>query len=221
MLQLLKRMVLFSVHLVFLRKVYILRAQNLKNSLKLDKADFKPDIENITFKVISTNEEADELEANGFQFRSYPTTWNVNLEVYRTRLDQGLIAFCAYVGHELAAVTWIVPSQEVHDRLDTIPQKVNYSNGEVWSRGAWVHPKFRGRGLYKYNVLFNRDPFLVEKGITVLRTASSEKNKIAQRMLAGVGAKPYAKGYYMKILWWKFLRETPFDRDNRKNYIPV
>lgn len=211
MIRLLKRVILFPVQLVFLYRVYILRVQNLEDSLKLNEADYKPDIENLTLKVISTNKEADKLEAEGFKFRSYPTTWNVNLEVYRIRLDQGLIAFCAFAGQELAAVTWVVPSQEVHDRLDTIPQRVNYSNGEVWSRGAWVHPKLRRMGLYKYNVFFNRDPFLVEKGITRLRTATDEKNKIGQKMLDAIGARPYAKGHYIEILWWKLLKEKPFE----------
>jgi hypothetical protein len=200
------------VRAIFWHDVYILHVQNLEDSVKLNEVDFKPNIDNLTLAVISTNKEADELENYGYEFRLCPTTWNVNLEVYKKRLDQGTIAFCTFVGQELAAILWVIPNQQTHDRIGTFPQKVNYSNNEVSGRGAWSNPKYREMGLLKYNAFFNRDPFLLRKGITVVRYGGPTWNIVGHSLVTnGLGAIPYAKAHHTKIFWWKFWKEIPIN----------
>ena len=182
-----------------------------------EKGSLRGWIDNLTLRIISTNREADELEAQGFEFRSCPTTWNLNLEAYRRRLYQGAIASCVFVGQELGTITWVIPSQEVQDKIGFSPQEVNYLNGEALEKGDWVNPKYRRMGLYKYNVHFNRDPFLVAKGITTMRTIFLQQNKTGQRLVASVGARPYAKTRLLKILWWKSWKETPLSPDSHQD----
>jgi len=56
-----------------------------------NEADFLPRIHDFTLKIVSTNQQADELAADGLDFRSYV----INA---RERLDKGTIAFYVFVG---------------------------------------------------------------------------------------------------------------------------
>ncbi len=213
LISLLKRVFLRLVHTVFWHEGHTLMAQNIEEHLSLDESEFKPDIENLTLKIITSNQEADELEAEGFDFRSYPTTWNKDLKLYRKRLDQGAIAFCTFVGYELAAIQWGVLNQQVHDRIDVYPQKIDYGNGEACCKGAWANPKYRRLGLFRYGSYFHRDPYLVERGITTLLSGPSHNNKLGYQLALGMGFKPYAKAHYVKLLLWKFWKEIPLQTD--------
>ena len=57
-------------------------------------------MDRLTFKHIRSNAEADELAKEYEDFRSYATN-------ARRMLDAGGIAFCQYVGKELANTCWI------------------------------------------------------------------------------------------------------------------
>ena len=54
-----------------------------------------PEIQNFTFKVVSTKQQADELEAEGLEFRSQAANAN-------DRLDKGAVAFCVFIERDLA-----------------------------------------------------------------------------------------------------------------------
>lgn len=54
-----------------------------------------PKIQHFTLKVISANQEVEELTAEGFDFRR----WH---PMHRKRLDKGAIAFCILVEKDLA-----------------------------------------------------------------------------------------------------------------------
>ena len=71
-------------------ETYYLYEYAMEDIRKLNEADFMPKIHDFTFKMVSTNQEADELEANGLEFRSYV----INA---RERLDKGAIAFCVFI----------------------------------------------------------------------------------------------------------------------------
>ena len=98
---LLKAIGLFVIERIYYHSVFLLSKNNQKKDLILIKADYRPNISNLTTKVVSSNQQADELEKEGLSFRYYPTDWNYNLTCYTDWLDKGAIAFCTFVGKEL------------------------------------------------------------------------------------------------------------------------
>ena len=78
-------------------------------------------IDQLTFKAVTSNDEADRLEAEGFSFRRHPTYFNYNLKVYTHWLDCGAVACCTFVGKEFAAINWAITSQRTRDASESSP----------------------------------------------------------------------------------------------------
>jgi len=176
----------------------------------LDEVDYRPNVEGISLKVIWSNEEADRLEAEGFEFRSCHTHDNRLLRTYRERLDHGAIAFCIYAEHELAQITWIGPTQKAKDYLTKHRINVDFARNEVFATGSWTNPKYKKKGLYKYNILFNRDPFLLGQGVTMTKSILGGWHPVGYVVHpAHFGSRPYVKLRFLRILCWKFWKQTP------------
>ena len=79
-----------------------------------NEADFVPRIQNFTFEIISTNGQADELAAVGLHFRAS----SINA---KRRLDKGAVAFCFFVGQELAHIGWVAKTEEAKNTFDSLP----------------------------------------------------------------------------------------------------
>jgi len=167
-----------------------------------NEADFMPRIQDFTFKIIHTNEEADELAAaTGSDFRRR----FVNA---RHSLDKGAVAFCIFIKGEIAHIAWVALSEEARKALGFLPQKVDFSNNEACTGGTETIPKYRGNGLMAYGY-FKRFQFLRGKGMIASRNAVAVNNIASQRAHAKFGPKIYARAHYTKILWWKFWKEMP------------
>ena len=70
-------------------------------------------------------------------------------------------------------------------------------------------------GLYKYNIYFNRDPYLLNKGIKAVKGTAWDLNDKGNAILKSIGGKPYAKAKVTRFLWWKFWEgETPLSLDD-------
>lgn len=164
-------------------------------------SDFKPKIDNFTFKIVSTNAEAARLEAEGFELRAagYPRGY---LEA-RKLLDRGLIISCTYVGRELANIGSIAMTRQATDT----PQKVDFSNNEVYGGAGWTNPKYRRMGLQKYSS-FKRHQFAFSQGKTVYRTRIPKSNIASQTAIAE-SIRKYGEARYLKIMWWTFWKEKP------------
>ena len=199
--KLLRRGFAFVLRLFFEYQTYYLSGHTAEDFRDLNEADFTPKIDNFTLKIISTNQEADELEADGLEFRSYVTN-------ARDRLDKGAIAFCIFVGSELACIGWVALTQEAMDSLDEPPYKVDFANHESCTGRYWTNPKYRGEGLAPY-ACFNTFKFLHHKGTQVNRTAMRTGNISSVRATEKAGFKAYGEGRYLRILWWKSWREKP------------
>ncbi len=167
-----------------------------------NEADFLPRTQDFTFKIVSSNQQADELAAAGLEFRS-------NFANARRGLDKGAIAFCVFIGQELAHIGWAALSEEARKLFESLPYYgVNFSNKQACTGGTWTNPKYRGKGLMTYGYL-KRFQFLKEKGIKSSRNAVEAGNIASQKVHAKFGPKIYAKARYLKILWWKYWKETP------------
>ena len=191
----------FMVRRLFRHETYYLHEFEIKYIAKLNEADFMPNIDNFTFKIISTNQQADELEAQGLEFRS-------QIANARKMLDKGAIAYCIFVGRELANIGWAAMSEEAKKLIDLLPYKVDFSANEVCEGGVWTNPKYRQRGLHGYND-FKRRQFQLERGLVIGRGAIRKGNIASLRGNARFNPKIYAEGRYLKILWWKWWKEKP------------
>jgi hypothetical protein len=210
---LLKTGIMFLISLIYSNKLWYLYEYEIKIEKDQDvlEAQHRLKTYDLNFVVVSSNEEADKLEMEGFGFRSYPTTWNIPLNLYTHLLDLGAIAFCTFVGKDLAVITWVIPSQQVQEKFGAPPLKLDYHH-EAFIRGAWVNPEYRGLGLYRYTAR-NRDRFLLKRGITTVRTAVTYRNEAGRGLGEAIGHKKYGTARLVTILlWWKSWRET-LDRD--------
>ena len=168
-------------------------------------ADFLPKIQDFTFKIISSNEEADKLaEAIGSDFRRRFVT-------ARRMLDKGAIAFGLFVKGEIAHLGWIALSEEAHKAVDNLPYKVDFSNNEACTGGVETITRYRGEGLMAYGH-FKRFEFLREKGIVVSRNAVAKSNIASQKAHAKFNPRVHAEAKHLKLLWWYFWKEKPLAR---------
>ena len=187
----------FLAGCVFRYETYYLHELSLEGG---SEADFMPRIQDFTLKVVSTNQQADELVADGFRFR-------YSDGIHRERLDRGAIALCVFIGRELAYIGWIAMNEEAQRSISDIPLQVDFSNSEAFSGGVWTNPKYRGRGLGTYG-LFKRIQFLVEKGMLKSKGVVTASNATSQRVAGRLGYNIYAEARYLKLLWWKSWKET-------------
>lgn len=171
----------------------------IENIDNLSEADFMPRIDEFTFKIISTNEEADKLEADGVDVRLWPLN-------YREMLDKGAVVLCVLVGGELASTFWACMTDEARESLGEPPCKVDFLKGEAYAGGFITSPKYRGIGLATYNN-FKMFQFLKEKGKIVSRHIAATENAVPQWMAAKFGSKVYGKGRYLRVLWWQSWKE--------------
>jgi len=175
-----------------------------ENVCKLNEADFMPKVNSFTLKIVSTNEEADELEKEGLEFRSH----TVNA---RERLDNGAVAFCVFILNELASKNWVAMTPEARISLLNPPYCVDFSKGEVCHSGVWTHPKYRRMGLASY-VHYKMFQFLNNSGKIVDRCVIGAANTMAQSQYAKLRPNLYAEARYLRILWWKWWKEKPLSQ---------
>ena len=198
---LLKRAFAFAAgHLVQYRTYYLFEFPT-NNIQHLTESDLMPKIDDFTLKIVSIKQEADALEAEGLEFRSYVANAD-------ERLDKGAIAFCIFVGQELANISWIAMTREAQRSLREAPCKVCFSKNEAYRGGIWTNPKFRRMGFSLYS-LWKKLEFLQERGIQTSRAVIAKGNVTPQLGHARFAPIRYGEGRYLRILWWKSWKERP------------
>ncbi len=200
----------FVVGNVFRYENYYLNERSTASVAGLNEADFTPKISDFALKIISSNREVDRLSAEGFDFRPW-------YRIYRRRLDAGAIAFCTFVGRELASIVWVATTQQAMGSLGEPPYEVDFEAAESASGGAWTNPKYRRLGFYAYARL-KRLQFLTENGITIDRAANSKQNTALNLSVAKFAIRPKIReGCYLKILWWKSWKEKPLPQSGNQS----
>jgi hypothetical protein len=202
LLPLLSRGSTFLLSYFFKWRAYYLYEIDVSKALKQNKeADLLPKVQNFTLKIVYTSEQADGLVRGGFDFQDQATT-------IRKRLSKGAIAFCIFVGHELANIGWITLTQQAKDSITELPYKVDFANNEACTGSAVTAPKYRNKGLMRYNY-YKRLEFLKENGVIKDRAAVSKSNIASQMGVAKISDNIYAEARFLKLLWWKFWWEKP------------
>ncbi len=204
LLGLLGRVYRFLVRPCFEYSTYYLYAKPVPPGEEMNEAGPIPDADGIMPRLVSSNEEVEELEAQGFEF-------HLHVPNARERLDRGAVATCVFVGKELAHIGWAAFDQRALDSLNEPPYKVDFANKEAVGSGAWTSPKHRGRGLNEHGAsLFHLAAR--EHGREVRRYAMRKSNvpsiKVRERV-----SDPCGEGRYLKVLWWKSWRERPLPRE--------
>jgi hypothetical protein len=208
--RLLRRGLAFALNGLYEYRAYYLSEYNLENTRSLDEADFMPRVSDLSFRVVTGNREADELEAAGYRFRSYVTRFDP-----RKALDNGAVAFCLFTGRELAAMGWGAMTQQAFASLNERPIKISFSKGDAFTGAIWTSPKYRRMGLRTYRT-FKLRQFLLEQGAAMTRGAIAKENVAAWTGLAKIHSTIYGEARYLRVLWWKSWKERPLSAPGRE-----
>ncbi len=188
---------------LFYYQTYYLSVARTDDPAEQNEADFMPRVDDFTVRIVSTNEQADELEAQGFEFRSCALN-------SRERLSKGAIASCVFVGRELGHVGWAAVTQEAMSTLHELPIRIDFSKNEGYRGATWTDPRYRRMRLGLHGMLVGRR-LLRERGVEVVRTAMTKKNAATQSMMVKFKQTFYAEGRYVRLLWWESWKEKPLN----------
>ncbi len=168
---------------------------------KWDETDFLPLIQNFTLKTITSEEQLDQLDEEGFDL-SLDSPWT------RRGIERGAVAFLLFVGKELASRELVATNAEAKAMIDGYPYKVDFAHGEACAAGVWTNPKFRHKGLHIY-VFYQAYDYLRRHGIKIVRSIVAADNIAAQKAHERFtpGMKKYARGRYIKFLGICFRKE--------------
>ncbi|HEX7475517.1 MAG TPA: hypothetical protein VF318_06070, partial [Dehalococcoidales bacterium] len=187
------------LHGFYERQIYYLYEHSMQDRAE---ANYKPKIKDFMFTIVSTKQEADKLISSGFNL-------HLNVTDARHRLDKGAIAFCVFIGQDLASIGFIATTQDAMDSLNQPPIKVNFSKGEVCTGGGWTNPKYRALGLATY-LYFKRLQSLKDEGKVIARAAVLKDNIASHKTHARFAPRIWAEGHASRVLWHIFWKEIPF-----------
>ena len=201
LLPLVRRASAYALGRLFRYETYYLYQANSGTYSRRSDIGFMPEVDGLSFRIVHTNEEADALEAEGFQFRRYAGDT-------RRRLNSGAMAFCVFVGHELGYIGWLCTTEQARGLLNGPPARVDFSKGEVWHGGAWANPEYRRMGLYRY-IWLKEGEYYRRNKIPRGRWAVAKRNVKALAAQSKAGNRRYGEGRLIKVLWWTWWREKP------------
>jgi GNAT superfamily N-acetyltransferase len=164
-----------------------------------DRSNFLPRLESWELRVMTSNEDADRVAAEGFD--DYREAF-----VFAHRsLDAGAVAFCVYVEKELAHVGWLAVDAKGKSVVDKFPFHVAFEQGQACTGGTYTMPKYRGKGLMPYGY-YERFEYLRARGFTSSRNSVAVDNVSSQKAHTKFNPTIYAIGRYRKFLWWTSWR---------------
>jgi hypothetical protein len=204
---LLRRGVAFVVSRVFEYRTYYLFEYNLRNRQQVNEADLLPAQGDFTINIVTSSDEMAQLEADGYQFRSYPHGFDDG-----RALDDGAMAFCVFDGRRLASIGWVATAQKAMDSLVLRHMEIDFSRGCVLAGLSWTGPDYRRMGLHAYRA-YKVQHYLADRGKLFIRGYLEKGNIPATKGLTRIGDTVYAEGRYLKILRWKFWKERPLTPD--------
>jgi hypothetical protein len=169
---------------------------------KRNEADFLPRSSGFNLKIVFSEEQLDNLIAEGFDL-------SLDAGVTRRGVEKGAIAFLLFVGRELATRELVALSFEAKAAIDKYPYKVDFANGEACASGVWTNHKFRKMGYHTF-VFFKVYDYLREHGVRTVRSIVWVENVAAQRAHARFEPemRKYARGSYFKLMGLHFCRQV-------------
>lgn len=169
---------------------------------ELNEADFLPKVKDFTFKIITSNETADDwAKRTGSDFRK-------QILHARRRLDAGTVAFCIFIQNQLAHIDWVGLNQKAKNSINTEPYQVNFSQHQGCIGGGETVPKYRGKGLSLYG-WFHMNNYMKQQRITMLIGIVATDDVGFYKLQSKFPSRISAKARYIKFLWWQYWKETP------------
>ena len=170
---------------------------------ELNPLEFVPSRRDFTLHIVRTSQEADALEADGYEFRSYQTKASKGLDI-------GGIAFCIFIGRELAYISWAAITEEAKPYVDDWPYKVDFANKEACGGATLTIPKYRRYRFMRYGH-YEKNEFLRQMGVVKNRSSVGIYNTASNNAQAKFGGRIYAKARYLRILGLESWKETPLN----------
>lgn len=167
---------------------------------------FRPRLKWFEERFVADNEEADLLALDHEDFRTITRAANQGLE-------SGAVAFCVYVGREVAHVAWLATSDRARAAMDRLGYEVHFDEGEAWTGAAWTAPPYRSNGLLTYSC-HRRFEYLLNLGFETSRAAVERTNAGSHRATMRFEPCIYAVGRHWRVFgrrWWSQREARPED----------
>jgi hypothetical protein len=129
-----------------------------------------------------------------------------------SHLDNGAIAFCFLREWELIVIGWAAITDEAKKSLTKIPLHTYFPGDSAFLGGGWTNPRHRDRGYWSYGY-FSVLNYLHAAGVNTAYLTVNTHNYIMRRAISKF-ASPYAKGYYLKILWFRYWKQKEIYEGN-------
>jgi len=183
---------------------YYIYENNLNQTV--DKENIKTEIQNLELKILSTPEQIDTLNSEGYDINSFGAV-SLDAEDVKKRVNKDMVLFCIFVNKEIAHTTWVALSREAKMNADYLPYAIDFEN-EACIGHHVTNPKYRRQGHLTYTT-YQIHKFFREKGFLRARFSVPTNIIAVQKSEAKLGSRILAKGRYLKILWWTFWKEEP------------
>jgi ribosomal protein S18 acetylase RimI-like enzyme len=183
---------------VFLYQEHYIFQKDLNNLNTTESERFAPKVKGYDFKVISAKEEVCELLERGFSINP-----PFSIDSFYERLVQGQIAFCIFVGKDLAYSSWAVLNNNV--RIHPPLKNINYDK-EAYLVYDVTSPKYRRLGLHTYGSI-RRFEYLKEMGKTRGILTVLKNNELAIRTQRKLGSEICGEGKYLRLFKWTFWKK--------------
>jgi hypothetical protein len=201
---LISRGLVFLLHRTFWTEAYFVISTDLEKYAEENREDFLPKKDNYFSRIISTNQEADELVARGYELGAYELN-------FRASLDRDITVFCIFIEKELAHIVCLADNPRGKEFIDPIPFEIDFQNGEAVTGRALTMPKFRRLHLRTYSGYLLRR-YCLDNGIRRIKGTLRVDNYPA---MVSMAQRKYhfavARCRYIKILWFKYLKETKME----------
>ena len=186
-------------------ETYYLYYQPTEQVALMNRAELVPQVADLALRVVSTNAEADEVEAEGLRFRPYASHM-------RRKFAAGAVGFCIFVGHELANLSWLAMSERARCSLGEPPMWVDFAQREAYRGGIWTNPRYRRMGLSQYS-LYKKLEYMQDRGIVRSRVLIAKRNTASQKGHARFGPIRYGEGRLLRVLRVTSWREKTLTPD--------
>ena len=198
------RGLMFLSHRLFVSEDYYMVVVDYRDVDKEVEADNLPEVENHCWRILTSNQEADELLTDGFNLGAY----EFDLRIF---LRKGVTAVCNFVDKELAHYSVIAENLQGKEAVEPLPFSVDFENGQVVIGRAFTVPKFRRLHLRSYNGYLLRK-YLRGRG----KTGSKYPIRVDNYPALSIAAQPpdkliVSRCRYIKILWFKHVKEEEME----------
>ena len=173
-----------------------------------DEAKYLPRIRDYSFHIIESHAQAEKLAGEGLNVYT-------GFKQAGRFLDTGAIAFCVFIGRDLAHIGWLALNEDAKSSFEPWPYPVDFPY-QGCTGGTETKKEYEGNGLMTY-VYYKRFEYLRQKGIfsvkNIVETSNTASNKVHSKF------NPLRKrGFYLRIgYWWQFWCEMP-DKTAKLNH---